>query len=284
MAHSIEKQFTLVSSTIYQLHDYITTNNTDQDKVNKLIVNGIKLAQKFKAFTGKPLHAIHIDAFIEGNKGELYRVHEILVGEIQRLFLDKHHTENARTCHDIIFGAINIKVPRKRFASLPTQLCQEFCKGITYFENDGPILESPFYHRKSSCGTKTKQASEKFKHDATKEYVRRCYLERLIYDQIYTHTLHFQDIGHEYELKVIEQLYQKFFSYSSIDVRIKYRDMIYPINVMIIHSTPNGVVIEQYSKNKSKHVLCKKEHGGITYEKIQTFEHEESWMTGGQSQ
>lgn len=201
---------------------------------------------------------------------------------MKKTFLNKGLYNDARQCHDTLFGAICLKQPNKRFASLPTKLCQEFCKGITYFQYDMPFPDHPFYHRDNSCGTKKVEAFAKFKDSASKEYLKTCYIERLVYDAIYINTFYEQDIGHKHELKLMEQLYQKYYDHATITVSLTYERLIYPISLMIFYRTAHGIISESFTKQKrTKHVLCRRDEKGQIYEKVQSFDQESGWMVGG---
>ena len=58
--------------------------------------------------------------------------------------------------------------------------------------------------------------------------VRNCYIERLVYDNIYTNTFYRQDLGHLVELKSMEQMHDSYYKNESIGIKIRYRDEVYP--------------------------------------------------------
>lgn len=280
---TIALHFDHVFAGVMKMHKYVSTMNVDQDKVKSMIAECIKAAQNFK---NKLPKNFDVNELIDSRKGEMFKINDILVGKNRDIFIHAGHHNDCRKCNDILFGALGIKQPKKRFAHLPTDLCQEFCKGITYFSYDEPFEESPFYHRSDSCGTSTKTAKEKFKSNTTREYVKRCYLERLIYDAIYTNTFHSQDIEHMHELDTMARLYQKFFQGASINVHLSYTSFIYPHQLIVYYMDKDGTVIETYTKTRrAKFVKCQREFKGQKYDKVQSYNQESPWLlnaaTGG---
>lgn len=280
MKSNYNTSFTLICQFISKFHTYITIDNTNKRYCDEILELALKEAKEFKkAVISDKL--FDNDSFINTNKGELFKIHNILVGPTKDLYMSQKTKSNARACYDVIFNAINLKQPKRRFATLPTDLCQEFCKGITYFSHDEPFHERPFYHRDDSCGTGTKTAKDKFSkvNTNTREYVKKCYLERLIYDSIYTNTFHQQDLGHMQELRTMELLYQKYFDMSTIMIHITYEGMIYPIQLKVVYLNRDSTITETYTKNKrTKFVTCKRMEGDVHSEKVQSFDQESAWM------
>lgn len=252
------------------------------------------LGKHIEAFRKQCKFEEHRKYMIEKYPGELFKIHEMLVGdEAKKLYLDEDMLKGNQRVHDTFFNILNIKTPRKKFKFLPTKLFNKFIEGITYFKQDA-TSEVPAYHRDLSCGPKSFTTTQKFEEPMQcknvdkikklqiKQFVRTCYIERLMYDHIYTKAFHRQDVGHLHELATIERLYEKYFRGCDISIKITYREDIYPISLRVDESFPNNTRIrEMYSvSNTKKHVDCTKfeSPSGNQYEKIQTFEQEEPWI------
>ena len=66
-----------------------------------------------------------------------------------------------------------------------------------------------------------------------KKALRQCYIERLLYDIIYEHTLHKQNLGHLLELQQVTRLYQDYFKGFKISIDVSYREVYTPSKVII---------------------------------------------------
>jgi hypothetical protein len=258
--------------------------NINNDKVINNFVSLFKnVATKWNTSV-KNLSKVEKKKILRDNIQIFYKIHSALVGYHAQIHC-KSLTTKFRGSHDIIFKAINIIRPATVFAYLPTKLFTEFCKGITYFR-DELITERPAYHRMKSCGTGQKNIIDKFKKALSedsaiinKDNLKRCYIERLIYDNIYTNILHLQDPQHYRELKEIERLYQDYFR-ENVNIRIKYQDNFYPIELIITYTiNETKIIIEKYKKNINSNIVeCTKiTSDGMSLNKKQSFDHEEQW-------
>jgi hypothetical protein len=141
----------------------------------------------------------------------------------------------------------------KDVQTFSSKLFDEFIKGITYFGDNFRIDEQPkpLYHRCSSCGPSQREVKE--------ENIETCYIERLIYNEIYKHhELHFpktieqvdffepsQDEGHlHFLLNIIRP---KFFS-KHHDVQ----DIVVVINQHVIDTIPVSLTIIKTFHNDTK--------------------------------
>jgi len=226
-----------------------------------------------------------IDTIIELYLPELYYIHIKLVKD--KVILDKisiKKIKQLRSIHDKLFKKFNMTYMNKKFLQVSTILFTEFCKGITYFKDSETSLV-PIYHREESCGEKLKNHIEKFAIlpddnsiiiNKKKNAVRKCYIERKIYDIIYSRINELQEVRHLVELKNIERLYQDYFTNESIDVTIKFKNDLYPKVLTLIIKTNDDILIETYTKT-NKNVKCTKELNGKKYNKEQTFDKETNW-------
>jgi hypothetical protein len=159
----------------------------------------------------KELEKVHtekilLQGLIDRNYNDLKKLREILLGI---------KTNEGRSISDKIF----IKI-LKFESHMPlgiTILFENYIKGITYFSNEKENKNQiPIYHRASSCGNKKKNFRDLLKNnlineEIKKSHIKKCYLERLIYDDMYREmSFHFplelknqelkQNKGHEYQL------------------------------------------------------------------------------------
>jgi hypothetical protein len=97
-----------------------------------------------------------------------------------------------QSLHDKIFKILNIN----KYTPLNiTRHLGEFIKGITYFSYQQPIDDAPIYHRLSSCGNGSIAFREKYNQCTAaltfkekrniKKQIETCYIERLIYNELY---------------------------------------------------------------------------------------------------
>lgn len=269
-----------IITIVNELKSYLAVNNIDQERhVNRFISRFDKETKLLQ----KRVH--NIDDFIDIHQAQLLMIHDAFVGEFAKTFVKGAVSkQNLRGCHDRFFKVFNIKNPKRRFARVVTFLTTKFCKGITYFDTNSGIDAVPFYHRDASCGSSTRTATAKFvespnEHKAV--FVKNCYIERKIYDIIHTNTLHHQDVDHMYELRTIEQLFQRYHPNESIHVDVKYfADGVTPCCLTLYTTKDLLTDTEIYTKSATSDIVtCVKiTHSGKVYEKTQTGAHEEAWV------
>ena len=172
---------------------------------------------------------------------------------------------------------MNIRAPRKKFARIPTWLVTEFCKGITYFNNNTGIDAVPFYHRDTSCGPLSRN------NLTNKIFLRNCYIERKIYDLIYSRVFYEQDLGHLVELNKVERLYDDKYHKEDLKIHVKMPDGVHPVCLELEWYQRDVLIKESYHKTFGKKlVTCKREvfenNSKKSFEKTQTFDQETSWL------
>jgi hypothetical protein len=264
------KQLIKIYSKAIELVKYTTTDNTNQAKIAMVLKDIETITNKM---LDKRQHdkSIDIKQVVQTHQAYLFKIHDVLVGKFAKLYIPLDLLVTTRKIHDKIFNFFNIKQPRKRFAHLPTFLATTFCKGVTFFAN------KPYYHRDDSCGSFDKQ-----KKSLTKEQLKTCYIERLIYDKIFTHIFYEQDLGHLYELRTMEILFQDAYEHLKIDVDIGFSDGIHPDSLTIIEryieTTPKYTTYVYNKRWGSTMVYCHKYENGMKYSKVQTYEHEEAFL------
>jgi hypothetical protein len=227
-------------------------------------------------------------SFVTRHLTKLYKIHEILVGSYAKLYLSSRELSHLRSIYD---GFFQTTLGLKRFPTkikfLPTKITQEFCQGITFFKDQYERKAHPFYHRVSSCGTNSKTAQEKF---SFKNSVKLCFLERAIYDQVYINLLHYQDLAHLKELRIMEQYYDTYFPNEVIIIKISFNDNddSWPIelNLLTRNAATGKIMTEIYRKpydfirdTYKDEVHCIKFDNDKRYEKVQSYAtNETSWI------
>lgn len=234
----------------------------------------------------KKLDKADVTMLLDSNMGQIYRIHETLVGVYGRTYIPAKFLDKFRTSHDTVLqGVFKISRPTRRFQHMPTKLFNRFVRGITYF-HDQPVISEPVYHRNDSCGAATLNYVTKFvtrgAHQLSDDSLERCYIERLVYDAIYTTIFYKQDLGHLRELRNIERLYQQKNSGQTIKVDIRFDNLIFPASLEITWKISLGVSItETYIKEANEQVRCTRidPTSGKTkqYTKTQDFDHPGEW-------
>ena len=134
---------------------------------------------------------------------------------------------------------------------------EEFIKGITYFRYQQESKYSIIYHRLYSCGSKgTSENLKCTKTKYSKEHKRKietCYIERLIFDQLYREiNFHFsvkgeemtQDKTHIERLEITKNIYQTCFPKQDIIVNIQFENRI-PTRCNITRLKNNKIISEE---------------------------------------
>jgi len=227
--------------------------------------------------------------FLNKNYGKFVRLHQTVFGDFNEWYkLDEKTMRDKmfRGAYDLIYKqGFGISKFRSVVDTLATTIFTEFCKGITYFENEKDKSIRPIYHRYNSCGaanetTESKFSKQMLKSSNKKWYLRKCFIERLIYNKIYVNIFESQDMGHLDELQKIERLYDDNFPNENLTIKMTFRNIIYPITVDINWNDHNEVYRKQYIREHgySTIVSCTNYNSGKLYEKIQTFTEETSWI------
>lgn len=216
----------------------------------------------------------------------LHEAHKVLVGD-EISHGHKMLVPLFRGPCDIIFGSLHIKRPYVKFRRIPTRVFTEFVKGITYFRTDANH-EWPIYHRLNSCGSGELDVKKKFRrkqgysNDAgmdNRARVRTCYIERLIYDKIFSAILFRQNVAHLHELQDMERLHDDLYPGVQLQVHVGKFVGTNPTYVSIIDQNTKDEEI--YEKEPESNIVrCSKIEGGAHFHKMQTFERATPWLPG----
>lgn len=227
--------------------------------------------------------------FVRNNNRKLYMLRSSLVSK-DKIFFGKSYSEplsrRLKSIYDSIYNTIRYNQHIEHFERKVTRMFTEFAKGITYFDFEFQPERNPIYHRNASCGSARMGSAFRFSKTLfgprMDEYIKRCLIERLMYDRIYEHTLRLQDIGHKKELQNITIIYDKYFPNLSVKINaIDYSENGHPTYVSIGYYNKDSLVIEEtFSKDiGDTDVFCTKTDykNNKYYEKKQTFSKVEDW-------
>lgn len=269
-----------------QLKKYLENGNHRGKQFQDLID---AIYNEFKKFKTISIH--DTKGFVDKHLTQLYKIHEIIVGTYAKLYFTNTEIAQLRNRYDSFFQkTLGLKRFPAKIQFLPTKITQEFCQGITLFQDNFEKDAHPFYHRSESCGARDKTASEKFSSDRVKNAVKLCYLERTIYDQVYINLLHYQDLGHLRELRIMEQYYDQYFPNESLIVKVKFNenDDSWPIELetTMINYATGKFTTETFRKPYDfiqglykKEVYCTRIKNTNKYEKVQSYlTNESSWI------
>lgn len=212
-----------------------------------------KLVVALKGFE-RALHSaepVAIEEFIDVYHDELARVKFTM-----KTFRDGRIT----SLHDKIFTNM-LDMPARSVPKGITRMFDHFIRGITYFEKEKQADVMPIYHRLFSCGKgndafrKTYLVCDEGITNADKKKkqarIRKCYLERLIYDEMYAHETveAAQDPQHLFRLNLTREDFKSCFKGRDIRVGIAW-DAGMPIKLTVSHLDGRGEpdYVESFTK------------------------------------
>lgn len=190
-----------------------------------------------------------------------------------------------------------------------TSVFDAFVDGITHFASDTDV-KSPKYHRYQSCGPRKDQsvfidsnmdcggaASDSAEFERRKAIVYNCYLERIMYNELFKHYEESrQDIQHETEAFVkIQLLFRRCFGADAdIDVSFVYHHNL-PTNMIVRFNSSRITRTDEYERKLATYlgdgnnvtgfaynqeVSCKQEICNIHERKRFEFTKEQTFLTG----
>lgn len=130
---------------------------------------------------------------------------------------------------DQLFGSLLRNVVIENERCNVTKIYNEFTRGITYFQNEQVYdINQPSYHRDGSCskkGSKNHECIQTNNIDTKqkkKNDIRKCYIERIIYDFLWTkYIFSSQDINHIEWLSKTKEAYQTCFPEKDLYIDIQ---------------------------------------------------------------
>lgn len=190
---------------------------------------------------------------------------------------------------DLLFGSLLRQVHIINESSRVTKVFNEFIKGITAFSDEEVFNASqPNYHRKKSC---PKRGSQNIKCNSTNtsnvkkekaDAIKKCYIERMIYDNIWATIMHCaQDKGHIEWLINTQDAYKTCHPDRYLQIDIEYTDRMIPITLKIYDNDDLEVYEKRYDEVNNKYLAyvdCIRYEGDTTKRKTNEFEKEGAWV------
>jgi len=226
----------------------------------------------------------------ENDKKRLLKYYEPEIITICNGFKSLKKWDYISFCDSVFHNKLKIK----RDNDYLSHLFMKFIEGITYFSKE-KTNNRPVYHRLYSCGPRNageytlscKNMNTNQKRLQRKN-TEKCYIERLIYDILYTNeTYHSQtqDTAHLNRLEIIKEDYKSCFKGYEINVEIKFYNskpqtlIINKKNGVITHETYIKTYIEKIGERELYYpvVDCYKTVSNNLYYKNQTFNKQKKW-------
>lgn len=217
--------------------------------------------------------------FVQRHCCDLYNVYDATLGSFAEMYMPAQIPKH-RAFMDRFFNGLDIRRPATYFDGFPSRIFNEFVKGITHFNGDESHDHSEMtWIQKIRINPSDTPRTVRRKKDALK----KCYIERLIFDEIYTHLLHKQNTGHLIELRFLERYFQDTNS-ESIHVDVTFDQTYYPIavDVVIVNAVDGVRTTEHYAKywgDPTVHCerIVVRPRVIRRYRKQQTFQSEARW-------
>ena len=186
---------------------------------------------------------------------------------------------------DLIFLSKLKNISNNDFRRTITKTFNSFVQGITYFQNQHVYnMNDPIYHRDGSCSPKNTsnvncQIDTKLKNNKNTRLIETCYIERLIYDCLWTDlTQTQQDMGHIDWLTNTRNAYHTCLPAHEIQIKIHYKSS-QPIQLEITKYNQGKIkTFQTYRKSLfDDSVACKMETKGKVYAKVTSFLSDVPW-------
>jgi hypothetical protein len=184
------------------------------------------------------------DLFVDSNHTLLSAI------KFELEYLIKQHTGLTHSklirFRDKIFGSLlrNVQIINEK--KRVTGLFNNFIKGITFFSNEIPYdTNQPAYTKRGSKNTECLEQRD----------IRNCYIERLIYDDIWTTIIHSsQDINHISWLEETKKAYEKCFPGNELFCKVEYTDNNIPYRLSIFDGENEEIYEKRYDTVMNEYV------------------------------
>jgi hypothetical protein len=195
-----------------------------------------------------------------------------------------------------VFRRLLPDIQNLRVSQHVTRVFNAFVRGITYFQPEEVFHPfQPVYHRLGSCmprgidNPRCLPENTSNTRRVKKTHIEKCYIERCIYDALWSRFVGTQDEGHLNWLHNTKQAYHTCYLDTDLDVRVQFDvNTNLPTGLRVsAHSITYGRLLWtlQYKKYVSMNhslydpnVVCIKHEHGMVSTKINTFELEASWV------
>ncbi len=200
----------------------------------------------------------NIESFITNHYQILTKIKHELLGCIEKNNSNKNKLIKYR---DKIFFSKLQNIDLVSISKRLTRIFNEFMKGITYYENERVFDEkAPIYHRSGSCVSKgnSNKKCDGMNNEITSKEIEKCYLERLVYDKMWTEVAGMQqDEGHLRWLTDTREAYNTCFPNCEIEIEFpEFPQEFRQVNVNNSHLrllndvVPTKMMVRKYNNGK----------------------------------
>lgn len=214
---------------------------------------------------------------------EIYEFLELHYDELKLIKFNLKKDQSFISFHDCIFTN-KLKFPKSPPNNI-TRIFAEFIKCITFFKRDEkPTISQPVYHRLNSCGPsddafrKLYNQCHKNERKKVKSHIETCYIERLIYNDIFCRQTDSNSYTHQHND------FKSCFPNLTIKVSMEY-DNILPIKLTISRYIKNKLISEEiYEKIitsdflYANFVIATRKTQHYLYTKIEHYNKPRKWM------
>ena len=178
---------------------------------------GVREAADALVACAKDQRRSELQSFVKSHMEELHSMKRVMVGNHAWSFAHELSPELFKV-YTVVNDALGFTQTFREFVQTTTHVFTAFVKGITYFDAETQPLRLPVIHqRDASCGS----ARKRFGPDLS-DSVRRCLLERLVYDALYARNVGFQDVVHRFELWQMGKIFDARFPDQRLSVVLTY--------------------------------------------------------------
>lgn len=204
-------------------------------------------------------------------KMNLYNINKLHLYQIAQI-LRKYPRKNTQFLHN------NVRVPNlvelvmepsfmyvtftKQLLDYIATVFKEFMKGITFYQTNTGV-DRPIYHRDQSCGDRGSlhELDCTYIYDDPDEYrkrsqkVRNCYIERLVYDEIFKAYFPSQEQNFQHRAMGLNtgrgiDKFASCFPSTVLEVEIEWSaDRLFPVQLVIYTTSPGKSKMEIYARS-----------------------------------
>lgn len=196
-------------------------------------------------------------AFVRRHETWLPLLYSMLAGDLIEMYAGLDVRDAVRGAWDMWAGLVGLagRDPHKKFLKCVGRLFGELVRGITVFdeqlitdEKDPTwiVRRGPLYHRVASCGPRQESGPDNSIRGLRADRIWRCYLERVIYNQVFRRIMGVQDYGHlVFITKLVDHMQHVFPGREVTDVTVRYLDE-HPCTLEVSYHNSKEAVTEIY--------------------------------------
>ena len=190
---------------------------------------------------------------------------------------------------DQLFGSLLRNVVIENERRNVTKIYNEFTEGLTHFQNETIYdINLPSYHKDGSCskkGSKNRECIQTNNIDSKnkkKNDIRKCYIERFIYDFLWTKLMFSsQDINHIERLGKTKEAYQTCYPEKELHIDIEFDEISnMPTKLIVFEDNVQEIYEKRYDNINKQYIYpvdCVKYENEIMKRKQSTFALDGVW-------